>query len=532
MIKTLVKKQLTEIFRSYVYNPKTGKSRSKAATAGFVVLFVFLLVAVIGGMFTLLSVSLAPTLSSVGMDWLYFALIGLIAILFGAFGSVFNTYSGLYLAKDNDLLLSCPIPTKDIIISRLLGVYIMGLIYSGSATIPAVAVYTIVIKATAASVICGIVFIFLISMIVLTLSCILGYVVAKISQKLKTKSFVAVLSAFLFIGLYYFVYFKAGNLMGELLANAALYGQKIRDTANAVYVFGMAAAGDAVSCIKLTAVTLVFFFAVAHIIFKSFLKIATASEKTSVKSYRQKEIKVKKPFTALYFKELKRFTSSAGYMLNCGFGILFILILGGTLLLKGGEFSLAAQTEMGIPSQLISAAVIFAMCLVSGMNNMAVPSVSLEGKSIWLLQSLPVLPEEILRAKLLLQISLTSIPLLFCSLCAVFSLSCGASEKVMMIIFPQVFTVLLALFGLFMGLKMPNLNWTTELTVIKQSGCVAITLLVGSALPIVMAAVYFLLQSSLGFFPVFLALTVILLCLCAVFASRLKKSGTRIFANL
>ena len=517
MIKTLVKKQLTEIFRSYVYNPKTGKSRSKAATAGFVVLFVFLLVAVIGGMFTLLSVSLATTLSSVGMDWLYFALIGLIAILFGAFGSVFNTYSGLYLAKDNDLLLSCPIPTKDIIISRLLGVYIMGLIYSGSATIPAVAVYTIVIKATAASVICGIVFIFLISMIVLTLSCILGYVVAKISQKLKTKSFVAVLSALLFIGLYYFVYFKAGNLMGELLANAALYGQKIRDTANAVYVFGMAAAGDAVSCIKLTAVTLVFFFAVAHIIFKSFLKIATASEK---------------PFTALYFKELKRFTSSAGYMLNCGFGILFILILGGTLLLKGGEFSLAAQTEMGIPSQLISAAVIFAMCLVSGMNNMAVPSVSLEGKSIWLLQSLPVLPEEILRAKLLLQISLTSIPLLFCSLCAVFSLSCGASEKVMMIIFPQVFTVLLALFGLFMGLKMPNLNWTTELTVIKQSGCVAITLLVGSALPIVMAAVYFLLQSSLGFFPVFLALTVILLCLCAVFASRLKKSGTRNFANL
>ena len=250
----------------------------------FVVLFVFLLVAVIGGMFTLLSVSLAPTLSSVGMDWLYFALIGLIAILFGAFGSVFNTYSGLYLAKDNDLLLSCPIPTKDIIISRLLGVYIMGLIYSGSATIPAVAVHTIVIKATAASVICGIVFIFLISMIVLTLSCILGYVVAKISQKLKTKSFVAVLSALLFIGLYYFVYFKAGNLMGELLANAALYGQKIRDTANAVYVFGMAAAGDAVSCIKLTAVTLVFFFAVAHIIFKSFLKIATASEKTSVKA--------------------------------------------------------------------------------------------------------------------------------------------------------------------------------------------------------------------------------------------------------
>ena len=38
----------------------------------------------------------------------------------GAFGSVFNTYSSLYLAKDNDLLLSLPIPLRVIISSRLL----------------------------------------------------------------------------------------------------------------------------------------------------------------------------------------------------------------------------------------------------------------------------------------------------------------------------------------------------------------------------------------------------------------------------
>ena len=69
---------------------------------------------------------------------------GLLAVLLGAFGSVFNTYSGLYLAKDNDLLLSLPIPVRTVIASRLLGVYLMGLMYSAVVSVPAVIVYWIV----------------------------------------------------------------------------------------------------------------------------------------------------------------------------------------------------------------------------------------------------------------------------------------------------------------------------------------------------------------------------------------------------
>jgi len=87
------------------------------------------------------------------MDWLYFALMGLIAILLGSFGSVFNTYSGLYLAKDNDLLLSMPIPVGVIMTARLLVVYIMGLLYSGVVIIPAAAVYLIKVSAAVGSVI-------------------------------------------------------------------------------------------------------------------------------------------------------------------------------------------------------------------------------------------------------------------------------------------------------------------------------------------------------------------------------------------
>ena len=43
MLSVLLKKQLTEIFRNYFYNPKTNKARSKAAVAAYIVLFAVLL---------------------------------------------------------------------------------------------------------------------------------------------------------------------------------------------------------------------------------------------------------------------------------------------------------------------------------------------------------------------------------------------------------------------------------------------------------------------------------------------------------
>ena len=127
MVKILLKKQLTEIFRSYFYDAKKNKARSKAAITGYIVLFVILMVGILGGMFTFLSVSLCGALTAVGFDWLYFAIMGMLAIFLGAFGSVFNTYSGLYLAKDNDLLLSMPIPVGTNMVTRLHGVYLKGL---------------------------------------------------------------------------------------------------------------------------------------------------------------------------------------------------------------------------------------------------------------------------------------------------------------------------------------------------------------------------------------------------------------------
>ena len=121
-----------------------------------------------------------------------------------------------------------PIPVGTIMISRLLGVYLMGLMYSGVVLIPAAAVYLIIASHSLPAVIGCILLVLLISVFVLTVSSALGWVVAKISLKLKNKSFITVIVSLLFFGAYYFVCFKAQDIISDLIVNAAKYGDKIK----------------------------------------------------------------------------------------------------------------------------------------------------------------------------------------------------------------------------------------------------------------------------------------------------------------
>ena len=244
MLTGLIKKQLTEVFRSYFINPKKNEARSKAGTVGMFILFGFLMIVVLGGMFAFLGYTMCAPLVQAGVGWLYFVIFGLIATLLGVFGSVFSTFSGLYLAKDNDLLLSMPIPVRDIILSRLANVYLMSLMYVAVVLVPVSIVYWIFGVCNAAAVVGAIVLLLLVSVFVTLLSCLLGWVVAKLSLKLKNKSYVTVLLALLGIGLYYFLYFKAQTLLRELVNNAAVYGAQVRGSANALYLFGRVGEGD------------------------------------------------------------------------------------------------------------------------------------------------------------------------------------------------------------------------------------------------------------------------------------------------
>ena len=486
MLKLLLKKQLLEIFQVYYYDAKKNKARSKVSTVLHFLLFALLIFGLLGGIFTFLAVKLCPPLLAAGMDWLYFALMGLISVLLGAFGSVFNTYAGLYLPKDNDLLLSMPIPVSALVGARLAGVYLMGLLYSAIVILPAV--------------LGGLLLTLLISVFVLTISCMLGWVVARISQKLKHKSLITVLVSLAVICGYYFVYFKAQTMIQQLLTNAAVYGAQIKGTAYPVYLFGSVGVGDVRASVIVSTAVAVLFGLMWLLLSHSFLQIATAAGKAAHRAYRETRSRQRSTNTALLCREFSRFAASPSYMLNCGLGTFLMPVCGIAVLWKGGELFavldvIFAETPDSIPFLLC-----VMLCSLASMNFMTPPSVSLEGKSLWLLQSLPVEPWRVFQAKIRMQLLLTGLPLLLCVGCTAAVYPLHPMRLLMLLLFAGSYTLLMALVGLFFGVKMPTLTWTSEIMPIKQGAPVVITLFCGFGYMVLLFVGFMLLPGwMLGF---------------------------------
>lgn len=533
MLKLLLKKQLLEIFQVYYYDAKKNKARSKVSTVLHFLLFAFLVFGLLGGIFTFLAVKLCTPLRTVGMDWLYFALMGLISVLLGAFGSVFNTYAGVYLPKDNDLLLSMPIPISVLVGARLAGVYLMGFLYSAIVILPAVLVYWVTASVTLPAVLGGLLLTLLISVFVLTISCILGWMVARISQKLKHKSLITVLVSLMVGSVYYFVYFRALSIIEYLLANAAVYGVRIKSAAYPVFLFGSVGVGDVRASIIVSAAVAVLFGLMWLLLSHSFLQIATATGKVARREYRETRSRQRSSNTALLCREFSRFAASPSYMLNCGLGTFLMPVCGIAVLWKGSELFAVLDTIFAETPDSVPFLLCVMLCSLASMNFMTAPSVSLEGKSLWLLQSLPVELWSVFHAKIRMQLLLTGLPLLLCIGCTAAVYPLHPMQLLMLLLFAGSYTLLMALAGLFFGVKMPTLTWTNEIMPIKQGAPVVITLFCGFGYMVLLFVRFMLLPGwVLGFLRYMSCFAGANLLLSMLLYLWLRKQGVARFSAL
>ena len=173
-----------------------------------------------------------------------------------------------------------------------------------------------------------------------------------------------------------------------------------------------------------------------------------------------------------------------------------------------------------------------AICMMITMNDMTAPSISLEGKSIGIIQSLPVSAWQILMAKLHLQLILTIIPAMILTVCAEFVIKASGIYILLIPAVVLLFILFMALLGLCVNLKMPNLNWTSEVVPIKQSMGVMLVLFGGWAIVLALGGLYLLVIQWVK--PaVYLACTAVLLAGVSTLMIRwIKIKGTKIFETL
>ena len=129
MLKILLKIRLKALADSLFNRQRRGKSGGKGMKALLIFLLIYCVV-VFGGMFGMMFYAMYEPFQMLDMGWLYYSLCGVLATMLCFVGSVFFTQSTLYDAKDNELLLSMPIPSGVILGSRMALLLLLNYGYS------------------------------------------------------------------------------------------------------------------------------------------------------------------------------------------------------------------------------------------------------------------------------------------------------------------------------------------------------------------------------------------------------------------
>ncbi len=539
-----MRKQLIELFQTYFVDRKTGRARSRAASLRLVVLAVVLF-AGLGWVFFNVSTGLGVALLGNCVDWLYFAIMALMAIAFGVFGSVFNTYASLYLPKDNEQLLALPIPAHALVLSRVAGVFATSLLYSAWIWIPTVLAYfalaatgAVGVPVTVAGVLSCVVLTFVLALFVTVLSCVVGWVVALIASRVKNKAFLTVLCSLLVVGLYWLAYFRLVDVLNNVVEYIAEMGAAVQTWLHYSWLFGMAAQGDLLALLEVVAITAMLAIACLFVLVKSFAGLATSTGTTHVKERGGRKAKAHRPTSprlALLKREFSHFTSSPTWMLNCGFGLLLLPVAGvAALVMRDALHSELAAIAVDAPEfePLLPLLLFVALAAVVSVNAITCASVSLEGKSIWAAQSLPIDPWETLRAKANMAALLNAAAVLFAAIAIGIALGFDAWAIALVSAASVLYSWLHAYLGLTFDLRNANLNWTDDTVPVKRSMSTLLSWLVGWALCCVMALAGFFLEGIVGCAPTFIGLIALVAVLAAALRTWLKTRGAAQFAIL
>jgi ABC-2 type transport system permease protein len=531
MLKTLLRIQLKALYAQMFTFGRAGKKRSPLMKVliGFFAVYVL---AALGFSVGFMFYQLYAPFTQAGLRWLYFSFTGLSAFLMSFIGSAFLAQSTLYDAKDNDMLLSMPIKPRLILYSRLSILFLFTIVFQQLLLLPAAIVWWMQGPVDISAVLMYLLTSLLLPFPALALSCLGGWLLALAASRLRRRSLILTLLSVLFMGAFFLAYSQVQNYMNALIASGEELAGAISKALFPAYHYGLAIdRGSLVSLLLFTLCAVLPFLLVLRLISRRYLRILTSKRGEARVKYRGGMMKAGRVGSALLKKEILRFTSSPVYVMNSAFGLLFMLAL--PILLLSGSDVQEALTQAGLGQEMLGIAAAIMLCLLSSSVFISAPSISLEGKSLWILQTLPVKPLDILLAKAKAHVAVCLPFLLLSALMLAIALKTDVLSTLALFLLPLPVTVFTALLGVALNLRFPKLNWRTVTEPVKQ-GMSGILSMLGSfgSVAALTAAYVFLLRETFSL-PLFLGLFLLFFILAsALIYVHLKRNAQAAFLRL
>lgn len=389
--------------------------------------------------------------------------------------TLLKTNGYMFAFKEYDMLMALPFSVKTIASAKFLYMYVFNLGTTLVVMIPAIVACFIFSNLTVFGAVIWFMLSLLVPMIPMVVATALGSLITGAGGKFKYKRVVQIVLTIIFIMLCFFSRFFFEWLFKTVGVDAI--GMNISsfmiETANyylPAYWLQQAISGS-FGYIFLFIVVSVGLFELYFIIISRFYRQINTRLKVKAfhKEFKMSKQKTRSVVGAVVNNEFLRFKGSNNYLINTGIGIVLIVVL----TIASLFFDMDTVVKLFAPGAPVDKTVMlsalpFIIYFFIGMAPTTPISYSLEGKSVWIVRSLPIDGWNLIKGKMIFNYILYTPVGVLATLVLGFKFGGNVIEVILFLILMLVLCGFSTVFGELLGIRFARFDWDNELEVIKR----------------------------------------------------------------
>ncbi|MBE6157172.1 MAG: hypothetical protein E7160_00025 [Firmicutes bacterium] len=414
--------------------------------------------------------------------------------------SIMTIMEGIYKAgplifncKDDQLLFSLPIKKRTILFIRILKFYIFELIFNSMFIIPFMVAY--IRWADSINItylITSITMLFILPIIPIIISSIISMIITSLSSRFKYKNLVQIIISMTFLVGILYISYNTENLLKYLIKHADSLNDLITKIYYPAGVYAELITNFNIKTLLLFIIINICIFIVSiYILSKFYFKVNSRLKKVIISkkiNINNLVIKKKSKTISLIRKEISTFFKTPVFIINTGFALLLFLVATVMVSLRFDiTIELITKTkELGLDKKVItdnlSIFIFLLVSVTSYMTSITSSVISLEGKNINILKSLPINTKTILISKIYSALVLTTPILILGDIILFIKLRPTIIESLLLIILSILIPLVSHLIGIIINLKYPKLDFENSAEVVKQSTSSFVSVILGMVL--------------------------------------------------
>lgn len=402
--------------------------------------------------------------------------------------TVYKTGNVLFNMKTYEMMITLPVSTTTIVISRFLSMYLQTVGITALVIVPTTIVCGIFMEVSILFYILMILGIVIIPLLPMAISTVIGAIITAISARMKHKSLVAVVLSIATVGAILSIPMLLSSSRIIDLETSTISVNLIKDVIHAVkdqlyviyplaHMFTLGVIdNDVLSYALFTLISGSAFIIMIALVQWKFQEISSALfTHKAIPQYKLQELPTQSVYKALYYRELKLYFSSSVYVSNTVMGYFLMILFAFTTSFIG-----ISKVEEIFGLTGMSNIVPCLLTIFCSFVSTTTAAISIEGKQWWIIQVLPVTSRQVMNIKILVNLTI-AIP---CYIIAVIILLSKIQFSLLgiffMFVLPFVYILFSSVLGLMLNCKMPTFNWESETVAVKQGGAVLMTMLIGA----------------------------------------------------